>query len=354
MFLDDRELEAQRRMEEDDRSFRMPSTFTISLLGHVALALFLMAGGIGSFKELHEPLPTTAVLQAREYNRTRTRVAFYEVPERAPEDPRGPAELSDADRRAHGGRRDLPPSARPFAPGDNRLPAGRPMQPVPPSAPPAPKGEAREKPEEAKNPKGTPPSLLSLKEEPEGTRRGDEGKDDDEEARKAEAGRRLLPQALASRIRPAPQGAGGEDEQGKGADGGDEGGFVDEEGLSFDTKWFDWGPYGAEMVRRIRRAWRIPDLARVGMKGIVVIRFYILADGRIEDERILRSSGVPPFDNAAFHAIADAAPFPPLPGALGSAREGVTVAFHYNIRDRLTEEAPPAPKGRGGSRSAPR
>jgi TonB family protein len=107
---------------------------------------------------------------------------------------------------------------------------------------------------------------------------------------------------------------------------------VDSGPLSFDTTWYDWGPYAAEMVRRIKLHWEIPSLARLGWKGKVTIRFFILADGRVDGARIVASSGVPPFDFAALQSILKSSPFRPLPTDLGSPREGVTVTFFYNIR----------------------
>ncbi len=109
--------------------------------------------------------------------------------------------------------------------------------------------------------------------------------------------------------------------------------------LSFDTVGYDWGAYAAEMIRKIKRNWDVPALARYGVKGRLTIRFYILKDGRVEAERILSNSGVPPFDNAAFLAIAHSSPFRPLPSDLGKDREGVTVSFFYNIRPEDLEPA---------------
>ncbi len=111
-----------------------------------------------------------------------------------------------------------------------------------------------------------------------------------------------------------------------------EGGFVDNGPLAFDTQDYDWGPYAAEMLRRIKRHWEVPTLAYYGVKGRVVIRFYIRRDGQIEDIRIISSSGIPPYDNAAYQAIKNSNPLRGLPPDLGTDREGVTISFFYNIR----------------------
>jgi len=115
----------------------------------------------------------------------------------------------------------------------------------------------------------------------------------------------------------------------------DDGGQVDTGGLSFDTQWYDWGPYAKAMLAKIRRHWRIPDIARLGVEGIVKIRFYIEQDGTVTGIQIIDESGKPPMDFAARDAIGNSSPFEPLPIDLGgSGREGVTITFLYNTDRR--------------------
>lgn len=110
------------------------------------------------------------------------------------------------------------------------------------------------------------------------------------------------------------------------------GGRLDTGALSFDTQWYDWGPYAATMLRKIRRHWRIPELARLGAKGVVRIRFFIERDGTVTGLRIVDESGKPPMDFAARDAISDSSPFDELPKDLtGVSREGVTISFYYNM-----------------------
>jgi TonB family protein len=107
--------------------------------------------------------------------------------------------------------------------------------------------------------------------------------------------------------------------------------FLPSQALSFDTRGHDWSAYEAEMVRRIQLHWDVPELARQGWKASLTIRFFILAVGRVRDATVVRSSGIPPFDDAAVRAIRSASPFPTLPQGLHEDREGVTVTFLYNI-----------------------
>ena len=144
-------------------------------------------------------------------------------------------------------------------------------------------------------------------------------------------------------------------EGGPGGGGGDEGGgweseggFVDSGPLSFDTKGYEWGPYAAEMIRKIKRNWEIPKLAHYGLKGRLVVRFFLMKDGRVEGLRLLVSSGVPPFDNASMKAIQNSSPFRALPPDFPNPREGVTITFLYNIRPEELDsfdsgKAPPRP-----------
>jgi TonB family protein len=112
-----------------------------------------------------------------------------------------------------------------------------------------------------------------------------------------------------------------------------DGGQVDTGGLSFDTQWYDWGPYAKAMLAKIRRHWRIPEIAMLGVEGVVKIRFFIGRDGTVSGLQIVDESGKPPMDFAARDAIADSSPFEPLPTDLtGVDREGVTITFFYNAR----------------------
>jgi TonB family protein len=111
----------------------------------------------------------------------------------------------------------------------------------------------------------------------------------------------------------------------------DDGGQVDTGGLSFDTQWYDWGPYAKAMLAKIRRHWKIPDIAMMGVEGVVKIRFFIERDGTVTGLQIIDESGKPPMDFAARDAIGTSSPFEPLPIDLGgSGREGVTITFLYN------------------------
>lgn len=127
-------------------------------------------------------------------------------------------------------------------------------------------------------------------------------------------------------------GNGGGSDLGQAAGG--EKGYTAEAGpLSFETQWFDWGDYAESMVSKIRVNWYsiMPDLIKTNLKGVVTIRFTIHRDGRISDITILRSSGIPPYDNAAAKALEASSPLKPLPADFPKDSEHVTAMFYYNM-----------------------
>ncbi|PYQ28663.1 MAG: hypothetical protein DMF56_15635 [Acidobacteria bacterium] len=114
---------------------------------------------------------------------------------------------------------------------------------------------------------------------------------------------------------------------------GGEKGFAEQGPISFETSWFDWGPYAQSMVSRIRVNWYsvMPEILRTGLKGQVTIRFTIHRDGHITDVEMLKSSSVDPYDYAARKAIELSSPLKPLPENFPYPSERVTCAFFYNM-----------------------
>jgi len=313
-------------IEKGQKPFPLERAVLISIAAHLVLLVVFLA----------TPLPATradsdggllAGLLAREPKEPPLPIVFRSAPGPSRPNPQR-SELSDADRRAAGGDRTRPKAPSPYvetAPGVEGVEAGRRGAASGPSAAEAramaraARGEPGGSGDEIRGPSVFGPPGASSPNSPVaagGTR--------------SREGERLA--SLDQAIRQAAR-----DTAGSGAPGGAgfpnaDGGFVDSGPLSFDTTWYDWGPYAEEMVRRIKLHWEIPELARLGWKGKLTIRFFILADGRVADATIVRRSGIPPFDFAAFQAIVKSSPFRPLPSDLGSSREGVTVTFFYNLR----------------------
>lgn len=101
-----------------------------------------------------------------------------------------------------------------------------------------------------------------------------------------------------------------------------------------DTKGYDFGPYMNQVVNRVRYNWyaNIPEIARFGKKGKVVIVFTITHNGNIENARIVGNSGTEPLDRAAFASVTLSNPFPRLPAGFDGDHLDLQFTFLYNIR----------------------
>jgi TonB family protein len=302
-------------------AFPIERAVLFSIAAHILLLVVLLHAPLSSSSGSHRGILGTLVESERERElNSKIPVIFRSAPGPSRQNPK-PADLSDATRRAGGGDPNRPKSQTPFIaprPGTQGLRPGDIAAQRRAVVPPQSTGT------------GADSSAAAAQGEkasggPDAFKVPAPGKDS--------AGRQGPPLPdLERAIKEAARGVGtAAGEQGAGFPN-PEGGFVDSGPISFDTTWYDWGPYAEEMVRRIKLHWEIPELARLGWKGKLTIRFFIRGDGRVEGARILSVSGVPPFDNAALQAILTSSPFRPLPKDLGSDREGVTVTFFYNIR----------------------
>jgi len=315
-------------------SFPVERAIFISIGAHIVLILLLIflpkplpKGSKGDLLEAFYPPPK---------DDTPLPVFFTEAPGPARENPK-PSPLSDADRRAGGGDRTKPKSDTPFipeAPGVAGLAPGPKAPRVPGSNVPSRKGATAEA---ERRPPAESRSATATAEKSENAKPSEFPTDMRPQIGTSGPKEMTKLAGLDAAIRDAARGAvGGE---GGAPRANPDGGFVDSGPISFDSSWYDWGPYAAEMVRRIKLHWDVPELARLGFKGKLTVRFYILADGTVADAKIIRGSGTPPFDHAAFQAIVTSSPFRPLPADLHSEREGVTVTFFYNLRPEEDAEA---------------
>jgi TonB family protein len=91
-------------------------------------------------------------------------------------------------------------------------------------------------------------------------------------------------------------------------------------------KNIDFGPYMAELQRRIKRNWTPP---KDPMSRQVIVEFTIARSGELGTVRLSKSSGLSLNDQAAISAIRAAAPYPPLPKG---ADETVDIQFTFDYR----------------------
>ena len=116
-----------------------------------------------------------------------------------------------------------------------------------------------------------------------------------------------------------------------------------------DTKGVDFGPYLAEVLKRVRANWYnlIPVEARPPqlMPGVTSIEFAILPDGKVAGMRIVHPSGSTTLDRAAWGGITAGNPYPALPLRFTGPYVALRFHFYYNPQ-KLSPDQRPAVKPR--------
>lgn len=104
--------------------------------------------------------------------------------------------------------------------------------------------------------------------------------------------------------------------------------------LLSDPQGADFRPYLIRVLTAVRRNWFavIPESARLGREGRVLIQFSIARDGRVPKLVIAMPSGADPLDRAAVAGISASNPFPPLPSDFKGDQIRVQLSFVYNQR----------------------
>jgi len=96
----------------------------------------------------------------------------------------------------------------------------------------------------------------------------------------------------------------------------------------------DFTPYTNHLVESIKRNWyaKMPQEAKAGLKGKVVVRFKIQKNGKLARTPMVESnSGNKQLDNAAVSAIRASVPFGRLPEAFKGPNIELSFIFLYNL-----------------------
>ncbi len=84
--------------------------------------------------------------------------------------------------------------------------------------------------------------------------------------------------------------------------------------ININTKSFKYMSYFASIKEKIEWAWVYPQEAQMrGEQGMLTITFTILRNGKLQEVKLVKSSGYHMLDRAAMQAVRDAAAFPPMP-----------------------------------------
>jgi TonB family protein len=103
--------------------------------------------------------------------------------------------------------------------------------------------------------------------------------------------------------------------------------------LLSDPQGVDFKPYLLQVLTKVRRNWMaiVPDSARMGRRGLVLIQFSIDRSGGVPKLVIASTSGITSFDRAAVAGISASNPFPPLPAGYKGDQIRLQMAFSYNL-----------------------
>lgn len=90
----------------------------------------------------------------------------------------------------------------------------------------------------------------------------------------------------------------------------------------------DFAPYMKEINKRIKSNWHPPKIYK---NKLVILRFKVLKDGKVNSIEVLKSSNIDAMDLAAQRAIEASAPFPPFPFSSTEESIDMEFSFHYNL-----------------------
>ena len=330
--------------EHVSRAFPIERAILISLAAHILIVIAMLVAPGRSSAPQGNLIDLLAAAMQTPKDDTPIPAYFTEAPGAPRENPK-PAPLSDADRRAGGGDPSKPKANLPYVPrsrGIEGLAPGPRAPRIAGGAPAAPKSAPRAPSAAEKSPEGAAENRAALQtKDPAADTKPSEFPSDmrpqlgGEPKEIVKLTRNQLNEAIRDAARGTVNRPGSIGGEGGAPISNEDGGFVDVGGLSFETNWYDWGPYAAEMLRRIKLHWKISrDLIILQQRGTVQIAFSIMADGSVADARILRPSTIPPYTHAALKAIIESNPFRPLPKDLlqlvpGKDREKIVIHFIY-------------------------
>jgi TonB family protein len=103
--------------------------------------------------------------------------------------------------------------------------------------------------------------------------------------------------------------------------------------LLSDPTGVDFKPYLIQVLTAVRHNWLtvVPESARLGRRGLVLLQFIIDRRGRVPKLVIASPSGTAAFDRAAVVGVSMSHPFPPLPSSYKGDEIRLQLAFAYNV-----------------------
>jgi TonB family protein len=102
--------------------------------------------------------------------------------------------------------------------------------------------------------------------------------------------------------------------------------------LLSDPKGVDFRPYLLQVLQSVRQNWfaQMPESARLGIRGRVVVEFYVARDGSITKAVYITRSGSEALDRATIAALSMSNRLPQLPAEFTGERLALRFTFLYN------------------------
>ncbi len=103
--------------------------------------------------------------------------------------------------------------------------------------------------------------------------------------------------------------------------------------LLSDPQGVDFKSYLAQVLAAVRRSWFsvLPESARLGRSGRVILQFAANRDGQVPKLVIYLPSGTDALDRAAVAGVSGAVPLPPLPTGFKGQEARLQLVFTYNM-----------------------
>jgi TonB family protein len=103
--------------------------------------------------------------------------------------------------------------------------------------------------------------------------------------------------------------------------------------LLSDPQGVDFKSYLVQVLAAVRRSWFsvLPESARFGRSGRVIIQFAVNRNGQVPKLVIYLPSGTEALDRAAVAGVSGAVPFPPLPSGFKGLDVRLQLVFSYNM-----------------------
>ena len=108
------------------------------------------------------------------------------------------------------------------------------------------------------------------------------------------------------------------------------------------TGGVNFSAYLQQSITTVRHNWipSLPEAAKAGETGIVIVRVQVRNDGSLSDENVETSSGKDSFDSAAVAALRASAPFPHFPSDFHGPNIDLRITFFYNVTPQAPNPTP--------------